>query len=84
MGTAESILFGAICALLWLAWAFRPSFVAKDKPPKSEAELAAEAARRALADVTPTCPICGAWNPERPFIRSAIECHRKDCEGEFP
>lgn len=41
----------------------------------------AEAARvvRRRDDSTPTCPLCGKYNAERPFIRYAIDCHRDDC-----
>lgn len=29
---------------------------------------------------TATCPICGKYDSERPFISYAIDCHRDDCE----
>lgn len=29
--------------------------------------------------VTATCPLCGAHDAKRPFIRHAISCSREDC-----
>lgn len=28
---------------------------------------------------TPVCPICGKFDDRNPFIKHAMECHRRDC-----
>lgn len=38
-----------------------------------------EGGRRRANATTPTCPMCGKYDPEHPFIRHAISCYRKDC-----